>query len=141
MKVAFSKVARVKQYIYIYILYGNVSFLHGSVSMFLGFIFRNNGVFFVHLYCHQCCCFYIITVAVNFIVIIIIICISDIIVIIIVILALSFCFTLISMLSLLLVYYQTLLYLIAYDIYRYYRTLLPCTICTLNDLVPGSIGI
>ena len=32
-------------------LHGNVSFLHGNVSMFLGFLFRNNGVCFVGLYC------------------------------------------------------------------------------------------
>ena len=33
-------------YIYIYIYR-----LHGNVSMFLGFLFRNNGVCFVGLYC------------------------------------------------------------------------------------------
>ena len=57
-------------------------------------------------------CFYIITVAVNFIVIIIILYISNIIVIIVIIIivfALFFRFTLIAMLSLLLVYYQSLL--------------------------------
>ena len=71
-------------------LHSNVSFLHGNASMFLGFLFRNNGTRFVGQYCRSCCCFYIITVAVNFIVIIIIIYISNIIVIIIIILALFF---------------------------------------------------
>ena len=32
-------------------LHGNVSFLHSNVSMFLGFLFRNNEVCFVSLYC------------------------------------------------------------------------------------------
>ena len=36
------------QYIYIYIY---IYRLHGNVSMFLGFLFRNNGVCFVGLYC------------------------------------------------------------------------------------------
>ena len=80
-------------------LHGDVVVLHGNVS----------GVCFVGLYCRQCCYFYIITVAVNVIVIIIITCISNIIAIIIIILTILFCFTLISMLSLLLVYYQSLL--------------------------------
>ena len=73
-------------------LHGNISFLRGNVSMFLGFLFLNNGVCFVGLYCRQCCCFYNITVAVNFIDIIIIIGISNIIVIIIIILTLFFSF-------------------------------------------------
>ena len=68
----------------------NISFLHSNVSMFLRFLFWNNGVCFVSLCYCQCCCFYIITVAINFIVIIIFICISNIIVIIIIVLALFF---------------------------------------------------
>ena len=32
-------------------LHGNVSVLHGNVNMFLGYLFRNNGVCFVGLYC------------------------------------------------------------------------------------------
>ena len=72
-------------------LNGSVSFLHGDVSMFLGFLYRSNGVCFVGQYCRQCCCFYIITVAVSFIVIIIT-CISDIIVIIILYTRITFLF-------------------------------------------------
>ena len=109
-------------------LYGNISFLHSTISMFYGCRFRNNGVRFVGLYFRWffCCRFYIITVAVNFIVIIIVIRVSIIIVVIIIILALFICFTLVLMLLLLPIFIIKAEH---------------CTTRTLNDLVPCSRAI
>ena len=109
-------------------LYGNISFLHSTISMFYGCRFRNNGVRFVGPYFRWffCCRFYIITVAVNFIVIIIVIRVSIIIVVIIIILALFICFTLVLMLLLLPIFIIKVEH---------------CTTRTLNDLVPCSRAI
>ena len=92
------------------------TFLHGNISFLMSTCFYDFYIgiteFVLSVYIVAMYCFYIITVAVNFIVIIIILYISNIIVIIVIIIiifALFFRFTLIAMLSLLLVYYQSLL--------------------------------